>query len=155
MNKKLLLVLPFAFALGACAGTGGMGSADYSPNQVRQAASVQTGVIQSVRHVQIAGQSNTSSMVAPTLGAIIGGLLGNQIGQGSGHTAAMALGGIAGGFTGNAVGEAAAKVRGIELIVQLAGRAVAITQADDGTQYRVGQQVTVLGDYGSYRVTPL
>jgi surface antigen len=48
------------------------------------------------------GNKETIGTVA---GALIGGILGNQIGSGSGRKAATILGAVAGGYAGNRIGE--------------------------------------------------
>lgn len=51
-------------------------------------------------------------------GAVIGGLLGNTVGGGTGRTLATAAGAIAGGAAGNSIGEVAGRTSGYELEIK-------------------------------------
>jgi outer membrane lipoprotein SlyB len=58
------------------------------------------GTVQEVRHEKQKGEGGAVGIIA---GAAAGGLLGNQIGGGSGKTLATVGGAVAGGFVGNEV----------------------------------------------------
>jgi outer membrane lipoprotein SlyB len=58
------------------------------------------GVVQSVRQEKRKGEGGAVGIVG---GAVVGGLLGNQIGGGSGKTLATVGGAVAGGYAGNEV----------------------------------------------------
>jgi outer membrane lipoprotein SlyB len=65
------------------------------------------GVVEA-RHVETHdGSTNGAGAVT---GALVGGVLGNQIGRGSGRGAATVLGAIGGGFAGNAIQRKANRV---------------------------------------------
>ena len=58
------------------------------------------GVVQSVRFVEVKGQSSGVGMVA---GGVLGGVLGHQIGSGRGNTVATIAGAAGGAYVGNEV----------------------------------------------------
>jgi len=58
------------------------------------------GTVQQVRQEKRKGEGGTAGIVG---GAVVGGLLGNQIGKGSGRAVATVGGAVAGGFAGNEV----------------------------------------------------
>ena len=118
IRPSALLALTGALALSACAvnepspnvpsyaqppsGTG--------PNVSRgtvvepQRYAYNTGVVRSIE--LIPGQ--TSSAISPggtILGAVVGGVLGNQVGEGRGRTAATVVGAAGGALAGNAIGQ--------------------------------------------------
>jgi outer membrane lipoprotein SlyB len=64
------------------------------------ATCAQCGKVEGVRSVTRAGDTNGIGVAA---GAIIGGLLGNQVGGGDGRTLATIAGAVGGGYTGNEV----------------------------------------------------
>jgi outer membrane lipoprotein SlyB len=58
------------------------------------------GVVQSVRFVEVKGQSSGVGMVA---GGVLGGVLGHQIGSGRGNTVATIAGAAGGAYVGNEI----------------------------------------------------
>lgn len=58
------------------------------------------GTVQAVRHEKRKGDGGAVGIVG---GAVVGGLLGNQIGKGTGNTVATVGGAVAGGFAGNEI----------------------------------------------------
>lgn len=58
------------------------------------------GVVESVSAVK---RNQPTSGVGAVGGAVVGGLLGNQVGGGSGRTAMTVLGAVGGGYAGNAI----------------------------------------------------
>lgn len=63
-----------------------------------------TGIVSSIELIR----GETSRGMSPggtILGAVVGGLLGNQIGEGRGRTAATVAGAAGGAFAGNAIGQ--------------------------------------------------
>ena len=58
------------------------------------------GKVQSVKQEKRKGEGGAVGIVG---GAVVGGLLGNQIGKGTGKTVATVGGAVAGGFVGNEV----------------------------------------------------
>ncbi len=92
--------------------------------------------------VQVSGGTSGVGVVG---GALVGGALGNQVGKGSGKTAATILGAIAGGFGGNAVEK---QVRGPsvwETTVRFADGNTRRVRHNDAPRWAVGQGVKVTG----------
>lgn len=136
-------------ALSGCASPSLSGSA-YSRDQARQEQSVRTGVVESVRQVQIDG---TRSSIGAAAGSVVGGVAGSNVGQGKGSSVAAILGAVGGGIAGQAIEQAATRKPGIEITVRLDnGSMVAITQEADEA-FRPGERVRILAGGGVSRVT--
>ena len=58
------------------------------------------GTVEHVRQEKRKGEGGTAGIVG---GAVVGGLLGNQIGKGSGRAVATVGGAVAGGYAGNEI----------------------------------------------------
>ncbi|HSV34073.1 MAG TPA: glycine zipper 2TM domain-containing protein [Ramlibacter sp.] len=102
--KKFLLAT-FVFSAGACAlaqGPAQPAPAAAGRAKVATAAALchSCGTVQEVKQVKRKGEGGAAGIVG---GAVVGGLLGNQIGKGSGNTVATVGGAVAGGFAGNEV----------------------------------------------------
>lgn len=134
--------------LGGCAS--GMGGRDYSRDEARRAMVVQFGTVSAVRGVNLEG---TKSPVGTVAGAAVGGVAGSSIGAGRGSAVGAVLGAVVGGLAGAAVEEGATRQVGVEVTVQLDnGQYLAVVQADEGENFRVGERVRVLRDAGETRV---
>lgn len=145
-----LVVLPLA--LSGCATP--MSSNVYSSNTAMQMQTVRYGTIQSLRGVEIAGNSNDVP-VGALGGAVIGGLLGSGVGGGLGRSLATAGGAIAGGIAGNAIQDNVSRQNGVEVVVRLDdGRTVSVVQPVGSELFRVGQRVQLMtAPNGTTRVT--
>lgn len=154
MNKltKLLSVGTLALVAGvgltACETSGGTynnGTSNYgygnsgSRTTSYTEASVLTGRVVDIQDV-VQQRNNTGA--GAVLGVIAGGLIGNQVGGGSGKTLATIGGAVGGGFAGNAI----EKNRGpnVQVVITIrsdSGRIVQIQQK--GTSLRIGDRVQV------------
>jgi outer membrane lipoprotein SlyB len=122
----------------------------YSRDQVRHEQHVRTGVVESVRQVQIEG---TKTPVGTAAGAVVGGIAGSNVGQGKGSTVGAVLGAVAGGIAGSAIEEAVTRKPGLEITVKLdSGSLISIVQEADES-FRPGEKVRVLSGGGTSRVT--
>jgi outer membrane lipoprotein SlyB len=144
--QKLVVTLPIIVAsalLGACATTG----SGYSRNDVHAIESVQYGVIESVRPVDVDG---TQSGIGAGAGAVLGGLAGSQIGHGAGSVAGAVVGAVAGGLGGNYLENRATRTTGYEIVVRLKDdHSISVVQGD-GDSLRPGDRVRVVtGAHGS------
>lgn len=123
----------------------------YDGVEARRVQSVLVGVVEDVREVVIDESSGLSQTTGTGIGAVVGGLLGNEIGGGSGNTAATLLLGILGGVVGNHMEKSVNTARGLEFIVTLTnGNTIAVTQAidDDGRAIAPGDRVRIVdGQY--------
>lgn len=122
----------------------------YSRDQARQVQTVQMGVVESVREVQIEG---TKTPIGAGAGAVVGGVAGSNVGGGKGAIIGTTIGVIAGGLAGAAVEEGVTRTKGYEITVKLDnGKLIAVTQAADET-FRAGDKVRVLTGGGVTRVS--
>ncbi|MFP4251227.1 MAG: glycine zipper 2TM domain-containing protein [Guyparkeria sp.] len=135
--------------LSGCASS--LSSGAYSRDSARQMQTVYYGTIDSVRTVQIEG---TKTPVGTGAGAITGGILGNQVGGGSGRALATVGGALLGGMAGSAAEEGLTRQPGYEITVRLDnGRTVSIVQAAD-VSFQPGERVRVIeARDGTTRVT--
>jgi outer membrane lipoprotein SlyB len=151
MKHWMTLVLAAAGLafLSGCASS--LSSSAYSRDSARQMQTVYYGTVESVRSVQIEG---TKTPVGTGAGAIAGGVLGNQIGEGSGKTLATLGGALLGGAAGSAAEEGITRRPGYEITVRLDnGRTISVVQAAD-IAFSPGERVRVIeARDGTTRVT--
>ena len=157
---SLFIACASFLALGGCAtnpmtGTGvPQASANgYTVSGAQSVQAVQLGTVLAVRPVEIAGQGSGIGAIG---GALAGGAIGHQVGNGNGQKLATVMGALAGLMGGQALEGSAAKEAGLLVTVRLdGGQVLAITQAAD-VQLAVGERVQVLaGRDGKARVLPL
>lgn len=102
---RSLLVLATVFTLGACEAINLPGyRSGYDDNYPQSNSSRQSysryGVVQSVE--QVRQESNNTDIGLGTLaGAVVGGIVGNQVGAGRGNTAATVIGAAGGAYVGH------------------------------------------------------
>ncbi|WP_307729669.1 glycine zipper 2TM domain-containing protein [Massilia sp. CFBP 13721] len=97
--------------------------------------------VEAVNVVEVNGQGNYLGTAA---GAVVGGLLGNQVGSGSGRKAATAAGAIGGAVAGNAIQRNQRQAQRYEVVVRYAGNGATQTlQYDNDPGFRVGDPVRV------------
>ena len=122
----------------------------YSRDKVGQEQTVRTGVVDSVRQVEIEG---TRSGIGPAAGAVVGGIAGSTIGHGKGSSVGAVLGSVIGGVAGQATEQGTTRKNGVEITVKLDnGGLLAITQEADGTTFNSGDRVRLLSGGGVTRV---
>lgn len=91
------------------------------------------GVVESVREIAVRG--NGSGLGAAG-GAVVGGLLGNQVGGGHGKQAMTVVGAIGGALAGNQIEKQARATRSYETTVRMdSGSSRTMTQATQPTWY--------------------
>lgn len=171
--KLIAAALAASAALAGCATMpgfgGGYGYGDasrpypnaagiYTPRDAQQVQNVRLGTVIAVRPVQITTASGTKA-AGLGIGALAGGLLGHQVGGGSGKTLATVAGAVGGAVAGDAIASHHYQQAGLQVTVRLDRGAgvIAVTQAADPA-IAVGQRVEVIGSgYGSSpaRVEPL
>lgn len=150
-SKIYCAVLLGAAMLTGCAQPGMTGTS-YSRGETRQAQSVQFGTVESVRPVTIEGDGNNTA--GTVTGAVVGGLLGRQIGGGSGRDIATAAGAVAGGVAGSHIQQNTSRRQGVEVTVRLeeGGLVSVVQEAAPNENFRPGDRVRVLGQGRSMRV---
>ncbi|MFC5743486.1 glycine zipper 2TM domain-containing protein [Dyella tabacisoli] len=118
---------------------GGYGQGGYGDRYRCQSC----GVVQDVQQVET--QGGNDGTLGTVIGAVAGGLLGNQVGRGNGRKAATVAGAVVGGVVGNQVGKGGGGVA-YRVSVRLDnGQYVNVTQRDD-PRVRQGDYVEVSGD---------
>jgi outer membrane lipoprotein SlyB len=146
----IALLLPLFF--GSCAQDTLTGDT-VSRGEAGRSQNVRTGTVTSIRNVNIQGESLGGTLV----GAGIGGLLGNQIGGGSGRTAATVGGVLAGGAIGSHAGQSVTSRKGLEIEVRLddtRSRISVVQEVNPRETFAVGDRVRVIeGAGGRTRVT--
>ena len=147
-TTTLILSLFTALTLTACASSR---SGDvYTREQARQEMIVRTGVVESVREVQMEG---TNSGVGPIAGAAIGGVAGSHVGGGSGQIVGAIFGAVLGGMAGSAIEENTTKKNALEITIKLDGGQLISVVQEIGESFLPGDRVRVLSGGGATRVT--
>ena len=98
-NFKAIAGVSAALLLGACADMNQPSHNVSTPYPQNSAAYTQYGVVQSINLVQL--PHDKALGLGTIAGAVVGGILGNQVGAGSGNTAATLLGAAGGGYVGH------------------------------------------------------
>ncbi|MBK8523313.1 MAG: glycine zipper 2TM domain-containing protein [Betaproteobacteria bacterium] len=146
--SRILLIALATVTLAGCASSKS-GSA-YTRDQARQEMIVRTGIVESVREVQIEG---TKSGVGAAAGAVAGGVGGSHMGGGSGQIVGAVVGAVIGGMAGSAIEEGVTKKTGLEITVRLDnGQLTAVVQEGDEV-FHAGERVRLLSGSGGTRVT--
>jgi outer membrane lipoprotein SlyB len=101
------------------------------------------GEVQAVRAVQHTPKASGVGIVA---GAVLGGILGNQVGSGNGRTLATVAGAGAGGYAGNEVEKHSRTTTSYVVDVRMDnGKVRSFPQSGEG--WRVGDQVRVVNGH--------
>ena len=140
----LIALVPFFFV--SCAQDSLTGDT-VSRGEAGRAQDVRIGTITSIRNINIQGSTTGGTLV----GAGIGGLAANQIGGGSGRTAATVGGALVGGAAGSHIGQNVTSRRGLEIEVRLddGGRRMSVVQEISPREnFSVGDRVRVITGAG-------
>ncbi|SNS35495.1 Glycine zipper 2TM domain-containing protein [Noviherbaspirillum humi] len=138
-------------ALTACGSTGGnmmggspMGSSSMGSGSMPMSTSSAsgTGVVQSV---EVVPRDNPGIGLGTVAGAVVGGLLGNQVGSGNGRTAATVAGAAGGAYAGNQMqrNSRAAGGETYRVTVRMDNGAVQTLAQDNAGMLQVGERVRV------------
>ncbi|PHM28563.1 glycine zipper 2TM domain-containing protein [Xenorhabdus budapestensis] len=157
MFKRFLVGAVVVTTLSGCADMGALSSDTYSIGQAKQIQNVAYGTILSVRPVTIkGGQAGDPNVLGLIGGAVLGGLLGNTIGGGSGQKLATATGAIAGGMAGQGIEGVLDKTKGVELEIRTdSGRNIVVVQKLDQVVFNKGQRVKIVDSGDSTTVSPI
>lgn len=153
--KRLLPILAIGvLTLAGCANTAPFGGDVYRGSQAGAEQTVRFGTITALRQVQIQADSRAGGIIGTGGGAVIGGLLGSQIGGGSGRRLATAAGAIGGAVAGSNVEESTNRVTAWEMEIQRDdGMEVVVVQKAD-RNFEVGQRVRLIGSGQNVTVAP-
>jgi len=146
---NLGVALLAAVTLAGCAT--GQGAGDYQRTETRRVMSVRLGVVEGVRAVKLEG---TKSPVGTIGGAAVGGIAGSTVGGGKGSAIGAVVGAVVGGLAGAAAEEGLTRSQGVEITLKMDnGEMLAITQEDQGENFKPGERVRLLQDGRTTRVT--
>lgn len=99
-----------------------------------------------VDRIEIVKKGDSNNIAGTIIGGIAGGLVGHQIGGGSGQTAATIIGGVGGAVAGNQVQQ---RTRGagetFRVTVRYGSGATETVRQDDISDMRTGDRVRVEG----------
>ena len=144
---SLSIVMTALFLAGCVSSQSGQ---VYQRGHAQQAQRTEMGTVEHVKFVKVEGTKSGAGAIG---GAVVGGILGNQVGGGSGKKLATLGGALAGGAGGAAAEEKITSYDGIELTVKLdSGSLITVVQEAD-VIFSVGDRVRVLtsGD-GTVRI---
>ena len=99
------------------------------------------GKVEGVRTIETAAKPSGVGVVA---GAVVGGLLGNQVGGGSGKTLATVAGAVGGGYAGNEIEKRTRKGTAWEVDVRMENGEKRAFKYDTQPSWRAGDRVKVV-----------
>lgn len=99
------------------------------------------GVIDSIREVTAEGKGSGLGVIG---GAVVGGLLGNQVGAGRGKDAATVVGAVGGAVVGNNIEKSARSTKGYDITVRFEGGSSRVIHESSASGWRVGDRVRVI-----------
>jgi outer membrane lipoprotein SlyB len=102
------------------------------------------GRVESVRTVQSAAKPSGVGVVG---GAIVGGLLGNQIGGGTGRSVATVAGAVGGGYAGNEIEKRTRTATTYQVRVRMEDGNIRSFPFNNPPQWREGDRVRVVDGY--------
>lgn len=136
------LVIASTMLVSGCAGTPSQ-TTGYYPSQASQA---ETGY-GTVASIQVIRNASGASGIGAVGGGVVGALLGNQIGSGSGRTAATLAGALGGAVVGNEVERNRAPGRDLYQVgVRLDNGDYHNVTMDSVNDLRIGDRVRVTGE---------
>ncbi|MCE2689212.1 MAG: hypothetical protein LW862_05130 [Rubrivivax sp.] len=145
---KTLVPLALAGLLGACSTT--------SPDVIARSdagrlSSVQSGTVEAVRAVTVEG---TQSGVGAAAGALVLGHAGSSVGSRREQVAVGTLGAVLGGVLGNAIERSSNREDALEIVVRMPdGGRQAVVQAKGAEVFKPGDAVTIVFTGSRARVT--
>jgi len=123
-------------------------SADYSQDMIRVAQPARIchdcGRVESVHAVQSQADPSGVGVVG---GAVVGGLLGNQVGGGTGRTLATIAGAVGGGYAGNEVEKRTRTATTYQVRVRMENGQVRNFPYNSQPNWRQGDRVRVVDGY--------
>ncbi|WP_447528160.1 glycine zipper 2TM domain-containing protein [Vreelandella sp. TE19] len=154
MKRFLPVAAISLLTLAGCANTAPYSGDVYRGNQAQTGQSVSYGTIVAVRPVQIQSDSRAGGLLGTGGGAVVGGLLGSQVGGGSGRQLATVAGALGGSVAGSSIEDRANRSRGLEMEIRRDdGTDVVVVQGADHP-FQAGQRVRLIGSGGNLSVAP-
>ena len=100
------------------------------------------GVVESVVEINTKGKGTGIGVVG---GAVVGGLLGNQVGKGRGNDAATVVGAVGGAVAGNQIEKSARSTKSYDITIRFEdGSRNVIHDETNPSAWRVGDRVKVV-----------
>lgn len=99
------------------------------------------GKVEGVRTIEVAAKPSGLGVVA---GAVVGGLLGNQVGGGTGKTVATVAGAVGGGYAGNEIEKRTRKGTAWEVDVRMENGEKRSFKYDTQPSWHAGERVKVV-----------
>lgn len=157
MNTTLIKVITPCMAvmlLSGCARN--INSNTYKASHVGEASFTYQGTIISARKIQVEeGEYLGENYAGMGLGALGGGLLGSQVGSGTGQLAAIAGGAVLGGVGGALAEKALKSQEGMEYAVKLTnGSVMTVVQGLDNPMSPGQRALVMVSHDGRSRVVP-
>jgi len=106
-----------------------------------QARCAECGVIDSIREVTTKGESSGLGVVG---GAVVGGLLGNQVGAGRGKDAATVVGAVGGAVAGNQIEKSVKSTKSYDITVRFEDGSSRVIHEENASAWRPGDRVKVI-----------
>lgn len=129
--------------LAGCVNTDSLSGNVYSAREAKQVKTVSYGTIINVRPVKIQA-GNEDNPLGTIGGAVVGGLLGNTVGGGTGRRLATAAGAIAGGVAGQKIQGQLNSSQGVELEIRKDdGSNIIVVQKQSSNAFAPGQRVAI------------
>jgi outer membrane lipoprotein SlyB len=116
-------------------------SHNYSSQTQTAAICHSCGTVESVQAVQHQAKPSGLGIAA---GAVVGGLLGNQVGAGNGRALSTVAGAVGGGFAGNEIEKRTHTTTVFEVHVRMEDGQIRTFPQSSGTGWRVGDHVKVV-----------
>ena len=101
----------------------------------------QCGVIESTREIVSKGEGGAMGVVG---GAVVGGLLGNQVGGGRGKDLATIAGAIGGGYAGNEIEKRNNSTKSYEVTIRMDDGSSRAFNAGSASSWRSGDHVKIV-----------
>lgn len=145
-SKIAVLLTAAALAAGCAAPNTAPGAAQTYPTSSQRGQQSAYGVVESINAVERGGALESVG-IGTVGGAVVGGLLGNQVGGGSGRTAATVAGALGGAAAGNQVDQRRnTTAPAYDIRVRLDDGSTVTMRQEDLGNIRVGNRVRVGND---------
>lgn len=146
--SRVLVMTTLSLFIAACASSNS-GSV-YKRDDARKVQTVKTGIVESVRTVQLEG---TKSPIGSIAGGAVGGIAGSSVGSGRTSSIVAVIGAVAGGLAGSAIEEGITRKDALEITIKLdGGGLIAIVQEAD-EQFNPGDRIRIIESGGTSRVS--
>ena len=150
---KSIFICGLLFSIGACTTLPSHNSNVYSQKKLYQVQLTKYGTIVNLTNGYVQSDGN---FLISLVGATVGGLLGNQVGGGSGRKVATVVGALGGGYAANQVytNQASKPVKQITFRIDGSEKLYTVLQADNSNSLYIGQRVMVMSDGNEVRIQP-